>query len=259
MTRNVSSPRFTQRDPTEYGDSMNLYQYVKANPVDRIDPYGLWGEGMHRETTAMLAGQAGMCFPKEVGDSAYAPDEDKRSPPRSYFAYLGWLIESMVFGIDIDKFEAIEERLDTAADWHFPRDITSLDVKGGSDAARRELEDGIKSCNLKQFSEGLHVLQDSYSHEGPPPLAGDRLGHSRDRFGQRGVLSGLSTDAEDPRIFWEDAREACVETFEAIKKFLKECPCVKEGPHKGKNTRCGRADIANARGFCDSRYPPPAK
>ena len=33
--------RFLQPDPISYYDSMNLYQYVKNNPVNFIDPFGL--------------------------------------------------------------------------------------------------------------------------------------------------------------------------------------------------------------------------
>ena len=33
--------RFLQRDPLGYFDSMNLYEYVASNPINRIDPTGL--------------------------------------------------------------------------------------------------------------------------------------------------------------------------------------------------------------------------
>ena len=42
MARNVSSPQFTRQNPTEqYGDGMNLYQFVRSNPQRYVDPFGL--------------------------------------------------------------------------------------------------------------------------------------------------------------------------------------------------------------------------
>jgi RHS repeat-associated protein len=42
MARNVSSSQFTQPDPVaQYADGMNLYQYVKSNPIMGRDPTGL--------------------------------------------------------------------------------------------------------------------------------------------------------------------------------------------------------------------------
>jgi hypothetical protein len=42
--RNLSPSQFTQRDPKagrQYADGMNEYQYVRSNPVTRLDPSGL--------------------------------------------------------------------------------------------------------------------------------------------------------------------------------------------------------------------------
>jgi RHS repeat-associated protein len=33
--------RFMTRDPQAYADSLNLYEYVNSNPINRVDPFGL--------------------------------------------------------------------------------------------------------------------------------------------------------------------------------------------------------------------------
>ncbi len=43
MTRNISSPQFTRRDPEptlQYADGMNLQQYARSNPIVGVDPSG---------------------------------------------------------------------------------------------------------------------------------------------------------------------------------------------------------------------------
>ncbi len=40
--------RFLQPDPAGYIDGMNLYAYCGNNPINWIDPWGLWGTGDHR-------------------------------------------------------------------------------------------------------------------------------------------------------------------------------------------------------------------
>ncbi len=37
--------RFTSRDPAEYAESLNLYQYARGNPLGRIDPAGTFSLG----------------------------------------------------------------------------------------------------------------------------------------------------------------------------------------------------------------------
>jgi hypothetical protein len=74
---------------------------------------------------------------------------------------------------------------DHVAKWHFPGADKNQPVVPGSTFAKREIEKGIKRCNLKIFSKGLHQLQDSFSHRsgGQMPPWMDRVGHSKDQHG----------------------------------------------------------------------------
>jgi hypothetical protein len=50
--------RFKQRDPLEYGDGFNLYQYVSGNPNTATDPWGVAQLGLFFEGTGFLSNQS---------------------------------------------------------------------------------------------------------------------------------------------------------------------------------------------------------
>jgi len=47
--------RFLQRDPRSYVDGMNLYQYVRSNPINFTDPYGLCAKQANAALANLLA------------------------------------------------------------------------------------------------------------------------------------------------------------------------------------------------------------
>jgi len=47
--------RWLTHDPLGYVDSMNLYEYVSSNPINRIDSMGLWGGNIHNSATRRWA------------------------------------------------------------------------------------------------------------------------------------------------------------------------------------------------------------
>ena len=94
-------------------------------------------------------------------------------------------------------------------------------MEPNSPVARFELERGIAMKNHHAFGEGLHVLQDSFSHDGLPGwhyhekaegiYAG--YGHPESRGGPK------SKKADLPNEYAEDAVSAAEATFEAMLKW----------------------------------------
>jgi len=240
--------RWPSRDPIGYVEGASFYEYVRSMPLRRVDPYGLWGQDFHQFMTATLAVNAGMCFPSEVGEWANAPDTD----PLRRAGLVGFYEWSVLEGADAAaKWRAMQE-------WHFPVAPGAGQVERGSEYAARKYKEGIgteghKRCNLQVFAEGLHTLQDSWAHQGKPPLNG--IGHSRKRK-ENWRPAIFSHDADNVEFWPADARAAAQATFNAMKEFMDACPCILEGPHQYEKSRCG--DAIGSRAFekwIEVQYP----
>ena len=240
--------RFLQRDPLgvrpdmkylkisprmHYFQGMNLYQYVGSKPIISADALGLYGYDVHMRTTATLAAFAGFCSPNKVGTYAQQPDEDERSAMTAYAAYNAakCIYVNLLHrgGTTKDIMEAAEKlceaakQLKEASRWHFPRDGKRVDH--GSSAARREMNKGLATCDLKTFGEGIHPFQDSWSHEGGPSL-GD-VGHDSDKWYLPKCLGALDGGMDDPKRRPDYARDMALETYRAMTNFLKKCTCYR--------------------------------
>jgi len=176
--------RFLEEDPIGFtaGDP-NLNRYVANRVTMATDPTGLWNEDVHRNLTELLAVYAGFYGEgNQIGRWCNQPDIDTREANSAYRS-------------------GDQERLRRAAGWHYPL-TTDADgvrrVHANSAEARRRMEEGLSSGDLKAFSEGLHPLQDSWSHQGRPTLG--LVGHSR---GGRWVWPAGVTD---PAAEWMRTR-----------------------------------------------------
>ncbi len=62
--------RFLQRDPFDYTDAMNLYQYAKSNPIKYLDPYG-FGSAIYPFNSRISNQSSDQCLIAWNGDTGY--------------------------------------------------------------------------------------------------------------------------------------------------------------------------------------------
>ncbi|NLX59860.1 MAG: hypothetical protein GXY74_12315 [Phycisphaerae bacterium] len=261
LTRNLSSHEFTRRDPAaQYRDGMNLYQYVHSGPSGYVDPMGLWNSDVHHDLTKELATMAGIACAEEVAAGANAPDEHEGSRPGMDGVIDA--VKQLLLGVRPGPKIAL------MAIWHFPVSPDG-EVHPDSPEARKIMEEGLEDCDFKRFTEGLHVLQDSWSHQGRPYISG--IGHGRGAVWvdkgsggywqeERGTLNAALSGNTDRADLWPaDVRAAGKATYEALKKFKEKCPCHCPGPDDSrKPTSSGdAADDKKVNDYLDGKFPGP--
>jgi RHS repeat-associated protein len=137
--------RYLEADPIRQRAGTNLYAYVRLDPVNRADPFGLYHSDTHGERFQIWAGEEG--FSEEDARRLAAANlwMDHPKNLRSYPRYWPW-----------------------GCAQHFrPRGEVLVD-----------LEEDISSCDIESFGEHMHVLQDTFSHEGRSCWRPDQLGHT---------------------------------------------------------------------------------
>lgn len=106
--------------------------------------------------------------------------------------------------------------------WHFPLNVNGQwIVVPDSPEAQAEYNSAIPLKDLWRFGEGLHVLQDSFSHRGKPgiiyfdPISGTYAG-----FGHPDARGGwMSTAADQLDRYRIDAIGAAAATFRALLEY----------------------------------------
>ena len=139
---------------------LNPYRYVRNNPINFVDPSGLYDRDVHLGLTIQLAIKAG--FSREQA----------------------WIIAAANQSLDDSFF--------TKPEWWIPNVLLQGGFLHFKDAsyANVGLMQAEDKCSMKEFGKFLHVLQDSYSHAGYNYLL---LGHGPDT-----LLNGVNPDIYDP-------------------------------------------------------------
>jgi len=235
--------RFLQRDPVGYVGDMNFYTFVKNKPAEEVDPWGLYGESIHRDLTADLADMA--CFQRGIAEKIGTYDYDVDiQHPATKLALKEMslsLAAKPVALVDPLKAEAMRGKAYAISreiiEWHFPGAGGTAPaglptrVHWEDPAASAKVDSAIASCDLAAFGQGLHALQDSYAHSGLPPLGmaiPNAYGHSwkasyRWYHPKRYVPAYLLADADNPYLRGPLARDMADRTFQTIKKFRQQC------------------------------------
>jgi len=161
--------------------------------------------------TYFLALRAGFCddVAHRIAENAELPDQDPgRAPVTQGQIMKSWKASDA----------AKDEAQDMLWKWHFPKIQRNAGaVVPGSPEAQRIIGEGFSRGSLWHFAQGIHPLQDSWSHRGIPSLDGV-AGHPTARGGL------LSTKTDQPWRWPAEALEAASATYAYLVAYRTRYP-----------------------------------
>lgn len=157
--------RFMQRDPAEYIEGANLYQYVSSNPIVGLDPAGLYSWGMYwKDFSDGFTGALGSLLvddataPKELVDETL--DHYNEAINKQYYC-----------GNDSASDEEYEAAVKAAGDWWYGRGA----VRGGFAGLRQDLLD-YDTFKVRASVHGQWTMDEGYGYGGGFGLVGELPG-----------------------------------------------------------------------------------
>jgi helix-turn-helix protein len=125
------------RNPIEfYGGDLNLYGYVRNNPMGMRDPMGLWTPEFHENTTRARARTCGMSIPEAETLAQIVRGVDFSFGPFPSFSTLYWHSAKHAM---------------PGTNW--------------SQYVATQLNRANTTGNLKALGRAIHALQDAYAHD----------------------------------------------------------------------------------------------
>ena len=137
----------------QYSDGMNLYQYVRSQPVTRTDPSGLWGGDVHNKGCKLgntVDWATGVGYPQAAANAVGVADE----------AVDGWGGYLPIWG---DQSYHFNRNFGVGADSRLQRFAEHLiKAKDACNWVRLHNDDPDEAA--KQLGTALHPLQDWVAH-----------------------------------------------------------------------------------------------
>jgi RHS repeat-associated protein len=190
---NPAQGRWINRDPLEEDGGLNLYGFVTNDPVNKVDPLGLYEIDVHYYLTYWLAIKTGCFTDKEarmIAEGNQKTDEDTATKP---------------------AFGGTEEQRKRNSLYHglHPHDHTPFLNAHWQNASKNE--------SLPLLGRYLHYFQDTYSHSG---YIDPKWGHSPRHFATHRV------DKTDYNV--NKAMRMARQTWEKLSKWAKthKCDCT---------------------------------
>ena len=135
--------RFVNEDPALDGD--NWYVYANNDPVNWIDPTGLWGKKVHYDDTKKWAKEVGIStlYAEILARANYSVDSGNTSPKTTNQWALSWHFNRNPKGSKDSRIV------------HFERKYKEAKKSWKSD----------KKKAMTALGQGLHPLQDLFAHQ----------------------------------------------------------------------------------------------
>ncbi len=202
--------RWTACDPIGIADDMNLYCYVRDNPLTFIDPKGTYHESVHYYTTFFIAMAAGYSFEDAARIATYAnlPDEWQPLDSETYSARESSLIGvirgtaespanlpgshgSRVVNEGIHAFDSGQGRVHTAQQEQEIRQRIVGSTARDLERSRTGADGRGDERTFAQLGFAVHASGDAYAHS--------RLENEAERYehvwghGGPGFVAGFAT------------------------------------------------------------------